>query len=347
MVRRAQDQALKSQARRDLQEHMEEMARRHAGLEAASWFVSDNRGDRLARAPFSDETKEGNFAYRDYFHGQGKNLPTGTVGLKPIENVHRSIVFQSKTTENRIVAFAVPIWTTEDPERTAKDIIGVLVMTHELGEFAELRDPTAGENQFAVLVDLRQDENGQRGSILEHPYLTALLHKKHEDPDYQLPFLDKYRLELLEKVVEEMGDGDSTETSADSNGFLQDYHDPVGERNPDYAGRWLAACEPVIVSGRPPHVQDTGWVVFVQERHRAATQPVADLAGRLMRKGAWAFSIVIAVITLLWGFVMTVLSDGSGEPRIASMRRWLGLPTQSLAGGGNGHGTSKTPVTRE
>ncbi len=48
--------------------------------------------------------------------------------------------------------------------------------------------------------------------------------------------------------------------------FDEDYRDPVGFDFPDFAGRWLAAFEPVLIPGRPSEIEDTGWVVIVQQR---------------------------------------------------------------------------------
>jgi hypothetical protein len=355
LLLRATGQDLKSSARQELQQWMEAMNRRHVGLEGASWFVADDAGLRLARYPFSDETKGGDFAFRDYFHGQGKNLPPATVGIKPIEHVHRSIVFESKTTGKPVVAFSAPVWyAVEEPERR---IIGVLTMTVELGDFAELHgDSGAPRNQFAVLIDTRQDENGRKGSILEHPYLPELLRKRQQQPDYELPFVDEEHLQRFQRIAQETTSGaavdDDPETmradrdeaddelasdtaDPDALQLLHDYRDPVGEVSPAYAGRWLAAVDPVIVSGRPQEVNNTDWVVLVQERHAAATEPVADLAERLMRKGIWALSLVVGVVVLLWGIVITMLAESSRRPWLAMLRRSAGLPGSSATGSEN------------
>jgi serine/threonine protein kinase len=367
LLLRATDQEVKSAARQELQQWMEAIDRRHSSLEVASWFVSDDIGRRLARYPFSDETKDGDFAFRDYFHGQGKNLPPSTAGIEPIEHVHRSIVFESKTTGKPVVAFSAPVWYgVEEPERR---VVGVLTMTVELGNFAELHGGSgAAGDQFAVLIDTRQDENGRKGSILEHPYLPVLLRRRQQQPDFELPFLDEAHLELFRKIAEELTSNESAEDepvaeeaeeepvaedepaddeSGDqskevdgSDQLLVDYRDPIGEVNGDYAGRWLAAAEPVIVSGRPVEVKNTDWVVLVQERHATATEPVSELAGRLVRKGIWALSLLVGVIVLLWGIVITMLTESSRRPWIAALRRKVGLSATGL----NGSSTSKTPT---
>jgi hypothetical protein len=351
LLLRATGQEMKSAARQELQQWMESMSRRHSGLVGASWFVADDAGLRLARYPLSDITRDGDFAFRDYFHGQGKNLPPATVGIKPIENVHRSIVFESKTTGRPVVAFSAPVWyAVEEPDRR---IIGVLTMTVELGDFAELHGDSGDvRNQFAVLIDTRQDENGRKGSILEHPHLPELLEKRQHQPDYEMPFLDEEHLELFQRIAEDLTVGGSADeadddvTADDADGgiappeLLHDYEDPVGKVSDAYAGRWLAAVEPVIVSGRPQDVKNTDWVVLVQERHDTATQPVSELAGRLVHKAVWAFSLLIGVILLLWGIVITMLTESSRRPWFGGLRRTIGLSTNSI----NGNNTSKTPT---
>ena len=340
LIRRSHEGGDDPVLEKDLQNWITAVARRHRDLNTTSWFVSDDTGLRLARYPYSSETQDKNFAFRDYFHGQGRSLPRDQEGIKPIEKVHRSYVFESKTTSNRMVGFSTPVWSgpVEDENR---QVIGVLTMTVELGDFAELRpEPGSANEQIAVLVDTRQDEHGEQGSILEHPYLTELLRRNVDDQlTYHLPafFLDEEHVRRFELLRQQEAEEERLAGPAPPEGeideqleLLEDYHDPVGATEPYYAGRWLAACEPVIVSGRPAGVQDTGWVVLVQERHGAATAPVLHLGQRLVRKGLWAFGIVVAVITLLWGLVIVVLTESSRSPWIASLRRSVGLSSPSL-----------------
>ena len=43
-----------------------------------SWFINDARGIQVARSPRSEASRGENYAYRDYFHGQGADLPPET-----------------------------------------------------------------------------------------------------------------------------------------------------------------------------------------------------------------------------------------------------------------------------
>ncbi len=115
--------------------------RRHHGhsstTPAKSWFLTDALGWQLARSPQS-QTIGANWSHRDYFHGQGCEFPQGRSGLKPVTHPHRSLVFTSQATFAPMVAFSVPIWDKPENDPT-RQVIGLLAMTVELGEFGELR----------------------------------------------------------------------------------------------------------------------------------------------------------------------------------------------------------------
>ena len=92
--------------RQRLQQFIEELSTEHADLGATSWFLADATGLQWARVPES-ETIGKSWAFRDYFHGRGRDLPRDQVpaDLRPIRAPHRSVVFSSQASGNRIVAF--------------------------------------------------------------------------------------------------------------------------------------------------------------------------------------------------------------------------------------------------
>jgi len=241
---------------------------------AASWLVMDHACIRLARSPAAN-TIGGNFAFRDYFHGGGRDLdPTEAVGLDPIREVHRSVVFESQATKTRMVAFSVPIWSG-DAGAPGRRVLGVLAMTVELGRFSVLQIGL-GKEHVAVLADTREDwidGTPRKGLLLHHPLLadTRSAASVSGDPAQQALRLDAGRVELLEKLRaermrEERGPQgeEGRERSASQQTFRdRSYVDPAGG---EYAGPWIAEFEPVFVAGRPERVKDTGWVVIVQER---------------------------------------------------------------------------------
>lgn len=394
-----------SPEREALQDLISEVRKKHPDADATSWFITDRDGKQLARYPLG-KTIDQNYAFRDYFHGQGYGMDPDTQGIEPIHDVHRSHVFRSQATNRRMVAFSVPVFG-ESIDGEKPDVIGVLAMTAELGTFAELR-PEYGSSagQFAVLVDSHEDWQGRRGAVLEHPELARRMRGNSGAipevylPDEELDLLEKLhplKLEVLQEsernrssqgmsttpVTAHMGSDSERGFSADDASptrkdvaktdpesqeeaveavpanpvrprsevpaapalspedqarteMMQElairshYVDPVGK---DYEGRWLAAVEPVIVVDRPPKIGDTGWAVIVQERYSEASQPVWELAPRLLRLGWVALTVVGLLIVMLWGFVMVVLNDGPHSKALAGIRRRIGLSSMRGSGG--------------
>jgi hypothetical protein len=303
---------------KDLQDWIKKLADDNPELLAASWFISDVEGNRLARHPFSEETADRNFNYRDYFHGLGKDFPKGTTGQLPLRDVYRSLAFTSQTTKRPIVGFSVPVWSSGDAE--TRQMLGVLTMTVNLGKFAELQSDSSGNNQIAVLIDTRPDEDERQGRVLEHQHLPPeAVYVNAAD----LVLMEQLRLHAGQRVDQ------AGQSAGPTSALLEDYRDPVG----DGSVRWLAACEPVFVQGRSRQARDTGWVVIVQEKHQEATAPVRMLGGRLVQQGVLALGVVIGVITMLWGFVVIVLTDSPRSFWIHSLRRSVGWPTPRTASG--------------
>jgi tRNA A-37 threonylcarbamoyl transferase component Bud32 len=246
--------------------------------QATSWILLDQEGVLLARSPASGVIGR-NYAFRDYFHGQGMDLdPEATAASEPLADVHRSIVFESQATNEWMVAFSVPVWTANADARQ-RSVRGVLCMTVELGRFGVLQIGL-GKDQVAVLVETRTDwieGRSRQGLILHHPRLAELRLKQFRGQDGPIPVfrLDRPRVQLLEQLrrlrlrqdherKELPWEEQLTRQQAALPGtFDANYQDPVGG---DYAGRWWAAFEPVFVTGRADPIKDTGWVVIVQER---------------------------------------------------------------------------------
>ena len=71
------------------------------------------------------------------------------------------------------------------------------------------------------------------------------------------------------------------------------------------------------------------------------TAPVRMLGSRLVQQGLLALGVVLGVITMLWGFVVVVLTDSPRSRWIHSLRRSVGLPTPRTATGGSGTGSTR------
>ncbi|QEG36580.1 protein kinase domain-containing protein [Bythopirellula goksoeyrii] len=222
-----------------------------------SWFVNDLSGKQITRHPLIvEETKLPedsfleNYAYRDYFHGLGKNLTEEHAeSIEPIESPNLSAVYLSTTTGELKVAFSVPVWSNPAQDEKPK-IIAVLSMSVELGDF-EVLNKNVQKGKDIVLVDLREDyldtsvKAGKRGLILNHPFLS--IWKDKQSPPRVFP-------EVLEAM------------DASEDHFIAGYHDPLSI-NPKTT--YWGVFEPVSYT-----IQDmmtdtkktlkAGWVVLVQ-----------------------------------------------------------------------------------
>jgi hypothetical protein len=213
---------------------------------ADSWFINSRSGIQVARTP-PGESVGRSYAHRDYFHGQGSELPETKVELvEPLRRENISAPYVSTSTGNFKVAFSIPIWSGRvgTPDR---QVLGVLAMAVDLGEFAALQTGLNG-GQSALLIDLREDqlaEAPQRGLVLHHPRLPQSAQTK-------APL--RLRDDLVNLLRERTA---STKPSADD--LIPGYTDP-SDTTPK-----LAAFEPVRIPGRPPEVAGAGWVIVVQE----------------------------------------------------------------------------------
>jgi eukaryotic-like serine/threonine-protein kinase len=231
------------------------------------WFIQSQDGIQVARSPEYEESGTRfsslgvNFAYRDYFHGAGRDDDERLdprLARPPLRQVHNSTAMESTNEGDLIVAFSVPI-RQDDREEP----IGVLAMTILLGRFADLQvNLPAG--QKVLLVETRQyylqreypEPHRVRGEglILHH---EDFINRKEE----RLPHVSDDVVWLMRRAV---GQHRTTATAGSLDNLLpQDYRDPVAR---DENGRWLAAFAPVLVSARIEPQEETGWFVIVQQQ---------------------------------------------------------------------------------
>lgn len=352
----ATGQPLGSPPRRALQARIDRLPVESPEVEATSWFITDADGWQLARWPYDDKTVGGNYAFRDYFHGQGREIDASSTEIEPIRDVHRSMVFTSQATRKRMVAFSAPVWSGT-PGAEDSTVLGVLAMTVELGHFSELRpEHGASRDHVTLLVDTKPDAKGQEGSVLEHPTLVEALRNPQADMnfDFHIRQEELDRVDALRDLVregrqlrsevpldlEQLAQLARISAQAHHLAKVEDFADPVED---DSQPAWLAAIEPVFVDERSSQVQDTGWAVIVQERRRTATLPVREMGRELVRVGLTGLAVVLGVVTALWGFVIIVLNESPRGRWFRWLRRTVGLSTEGrLTDAGSTSDTSDT-----
>ncbi|MBM4088125.1 MAG: hypothetical protein FJ276_01655 [Planctomycetes bacterium] len=226
--------------------------RRISGMELSipveSWFVNDDQGRQVARHPFSSKSVGKNFRGRSYFHGGLKMLDDAAANdAKPIQQPCLSAVYRSTTTGVLKVACSVPVWEDRDGNRTGPiGVLGMSVVIHELNQFEKKTDQIA-----MALVDVREDwleEKPQHGLILDHPRLVEAAEREDTEFVRVAPEL----LERLHKLRRSRFRDRNRQLPIEPITLLNS----VGD----------AACEPIFVPGRNGDLEDSGWVVIVQDR---------------------------------------------------------------------------------
>src|SRR5262249_47484293 len=105
-------QAVAAGDREKLRRLMEQLDQRHRDLDFNAWVVADNKGNLLAyskggRGSIPEEEK--NFAWRDWFHGQGDRHDDHNPDLLPIQKTHVSNPYYGRVVQNRVIAVSTPI----------------------------------------------------------------------------------------------------------------------------------------------------------------------------------------------------------------------------------------------
>ena len=96
------------------------------------------------------------------FTARAPNLPPDTKNLKPIKSPHLSAVYRSTSTGHLKVAFSVPIENGKKGKE--REVVGVLAMTVDLGEFNVL-EKKLPKGHEVVLIDMREStiDGARRG----------------------------------------------------------------------------------------------------------------------------------------------------------------------------------------
>jgi len=248
----------------------------HDGTMAAYEYVRGNRGVSAVGR---------NFAFRDYFHGLGSDLPPQSSHASPLTRPHNSAAIFSTVDGTPLVAFSVPIV----PE-TGEEPIGVLAVFVSCGNFVDLQiHPSAGdrdsdkgdkvdagdhERQNLLLVESRTyplipiqwNEDTQQHRVSGPSKWSAGIVLHHDDVDARHAGFASRLPRANPELVAHMQSSTADSTAAKPVTQEIRYRDPLSLTADDNS-RWIAAFAPVFINSRSaePDVAQTGWFVLVQQ----------------------------------------------------------------------------------
>ena len=283
----------------------------------ASLFIVGPQGDMLGIA-FSPGEIRGQrqsigryYGYRNYFHGGPRDFAQDieSRATATISNTHLSRAFQSTQTRKWKIAITTPIYlpanqsdqaSQADPSNPANhgELIGIMAVTVNLGDFSSLKNDNLNENHFAVFIDDRagSETGGQRrGTILQHPAMDEL----DSTPDKPFQLSPKQLRGLLQ-------------------GQESLYTDPIGEATgiEKYRGKWIAVLEPVLLPDEASSAANRAKShlrILVQESYSQATLPIRELGRKLILEGIFAAAVILIVVSTLWFFVIRKFSQPIGK----------------------------------
>lgn len=323
--------------RKRLQQRLETLEKEVHLDDETIWFISDIKGMHLARIPEDERSVGGLYAFRDYFHGQGRDLDPTQPTIPPLQGPYQSIVFEGKTSLRRQVAFSLPVYAAEEdgpaasaqqqPSAPSERIIGVLSLAVKLGEFSELKTDVRPESGLtAMLVDLRPDEYGKHGPVLEHPELTRRTRLVKTEAEIPRIYLDARELGWMQdqsqrerrlRELQRARAAERPESNAQREAEIAqvtaeiaehrsrtDHRDPLAVHPSD---RWLASIEPVSSEDEHGSQRDSSWVVVIEQPYEEVLRPVRALGTEMLRNGLIALGMILAVLAALWGVVMAFL----------------------------------------
>jgi serine/threonine protein kinase len=261
-----------------------------------SWFLTDSRGFQRWREPAATSIDQ-NFAWRDYFHGQGDDRPDwkGREEIPPLTEPHISAPFRSSTTGQLKVAITVPVWDEEH-----REVLGVLGRTIRLGQVLtsykrQIREEEREQQvrRVIALVDVRT------GKILDHPWMSEGNSQRLSDNAvFEKLTLSQDKRHELEQLLERVRQDQEAKTQL----LDAHYSDPIrhidDQAEYEFGVPWLAAFCPV---------GDTGWFALVQEPRDDALRPVREIQTGLIKYALAGLLFCLTLIVTTWYFVRRVM----------------------------------------
>ena len=214
-----------------------------------SLFVINAAGIQIARTPYSAESVGSNFAFRDYFHGMGRELPQeekGVISETPV----LSAAYVSSVGGQVRTAFSVPIKTIENGRERTIARLCMSVLINELKIFKDL----GGLPIETVLVETREYASGL---IIDCPNLQAVQTNKGSSakPSDRINELPKIPADCLEKMTS------NWDTSSAGAQFCRDISIPALHLQDAEV-----AFMPIHVPNRAEESTATGWYVLLFEK---------------------------------------------------------------------------------
>ncbi|MCA9039360.1 MAG: serine/threonine protein kinase [Planctomycetaceae bacterium] len=266
-----------------------------------SWFLNNRQGVQVWRSPFTEKVGD-NYAYRDYFHGEGFDYDKNSKdyrpeNIKPITEPHISVPFVSTVTKGYMVAITVPVKNDQG------EVIGVIARTSELGKLLEKYekhldtqyDPKLNVDRTIALY-VRES-----GLLLDHPVYSShqvLTSSESEEGVSLLKNEFKPSDEVRKKFHQLITDDEQTLRHAEREMHFQD---PMQDIDPEnFSGDWLATF--AVVS-------NADWVAVVQEQRNAALKPVDEMRSGLVARGAAALAVAAALIGMFWYFLRRIVKE--------------------------------------
>lgn len=268
----------------------------------ASIFICDPYGTQIGTS-FEGQSASNvlgkNYSYRSYFSGSHRDLnlkePDDQQRLhsdrleqrQHISDTHFSAAFRSTANQHWKVAFTAPVFDEEE-------FLGVIAVTVDTGNFIEFNNRT---NQYAMLIDAREGEN--RGTILEHPFLSQTLDQGRLVPDlaFRVRVPDPYLSQAMGEFRDPIGQAD---LEGDAKSLAQHFEGP-----------WISGTYPVTSHfghlGTDRKRSATGLIVLAAESREAVMQPVQRLSNSLLQIGTWTSLLLFsAFLALAWFALRTV-----------------------------------------
>ena len=220
---------------------------------------------------------------------------------------------------------------------------------------SHISDFRTSRKQAAVLVDLRPDQTGTSGLIVDHPRFALAENSAQPLGEFYFDGPMRHRIaeiraqHLAVEMDSDSGEMPETSPSAQAalgasvavdaetqpnspapaeshvHSIVQGYDDPVTEEHEE---DYFAAVEPVFVSRGDEPQYDTGWSILIQERRGDTLAPISDLWKKFVRGGVVGLILIVALLALLWAFVIFVVN----RPGDKVLRKGGGATPSGLSG---------------